>query len=113
MCQMGGDKYFAVANYDIEDFSPFINENSPVTVTYRVLKQGGIRNQLNAVHCENQNHKTGTKKNNVNNITGRKSTPISSLMVFKWIWLSISNCWEFICQMIYLGTNMLVILLRK
>ena len=41
-------------------------------------------NQLNAVQCENQTQKTGTKKwwENVNNITGRKdkNLPISSLI---------------------------------
>ena len=39
-------------------------------------------NQLNAVQCENRTQKTGTKKwwENVNNITGRKNLPISSLI---------------------------------
>ncbi|CAB3981575.1 Hypothetical predicted protein [Paramuricea clavata] len=46
MCQKGGNVFFAVANDEIEAFSPFINENSPVTVTYRAIQQGGIGRQM-------------------------------------------------------------------
>jgi hypothetical protein len=41
MCLRNEGEGIPIANYEIKDFSPFVNRDTPLKVTYRELQQGG------------------------------------------------------------------------